>query len=450
MVDLVSVGAVRLRRADYAEHAVTPTGDSGQILISADGHAGADIDGYKPYLERRYHDAFDEWAARYVDPWGEVTGPSRDDEDGFREALGVSAFDVPLNWESENRLATQHRLGVCAEVLFPNTAPPFVPSGAVTVPPPQTREEYEYRWAGVKAHNRWMADFCAEAPGQRAGFAQLFLNDIEAAVAEVYWAKEVGLQGVLLPADHMKGLTNLLSPSLHPLWAACEETALPVHRHTLQPALSPAEGGPGSFWAGMQEVSFYATRGLTHLLTSGTFAKFPGLKFVLTENAAAYKIAELLATLDGVYDEFKSGHLLVKPMLEDAVKLMDRKPSEYFATNCYVAGPLDPINTHQAGVMNLMWGSDIPHSEGTGKYTREAIRITVSTMDVDEIDAFLYKRAAHVYGFDVDQLQTIADGLGFTRSEVRTPLPIDEWPEYPQETFNMVFRHRELGELVPQ
>ena len=33
------------------------------IVISADTHCGADLRGYRPYLESRYHEEFDEWAA---------------------------------------------------------------------------------------------------------------------------------------------------------------------------------------------------------------------------------------------------------------------------------------------------------------------------------------------------------------------------------------------------
>src|SRR5579871_1670924 len=37
-------------------------------VISADCHAGADLYDYRPYLESRYHDEFDAWAATYVHP----------------------------------------------------------------------------------------------------------------------------------------------------------------------------------------------------------------------------------------------------------------------------------------------------------------------------------------------------------------------------------------------
>ena len=41
---------------------------TGQIVISADTHAGADIGGYREYLESRWHDEFDAWAAQYESP----------------------------------------------------------------------------------------------------------------------------------------------------------------------------------------------------------------------------------------------------------------------------------------------------------------------------------------------------------------------------------------------
>ena len=43
--------------------------DHHYVVISSDSHAGADIPDYKPYLEKRWHDDFDVWAANYTNPW---------------------------------------------------------------------------------------------------------------------------------------------------------------------------------------------------------------------------------------------------------------------------------------------------------------------------------------------------------------------------------------------
>ena len=100
---------------------------------------------------------------------------------------------------ASRRIAELEADGVVAEVLFPNTIPPFFPSGNLVAPQPSA-EEYEQRWAGLKAHNRWMVDFCQEAPGRRAGIAQIMLNDVDDAVGEIRWAKDAGLTGgILLP-----------------------------------------------------------------------------------------------------------------------------------------------------------------------------------------------------------------------------------------------------------
>ena len=112
--------------------------------------------------------------------------------------------------------------------------PPFYPrSSLVLQPPAADAGDLEHRWAGLRAHNRWLADFCAAAPGQRAGIAQILLHDIDAAVAEVRWAKDAGLTGgVLLPGAPARHGRGAAVPDVYePLWAVCEELGMPVNHH---------------------------------------------------------------------------------------------------------------------------------------------------------------------------------------------------------------------------
>ena len=74
--------------------------------------------------------------------------------------------------------------GVVGEVIFPNTVPPFFP-GFVLFAAPPTPDDYEHRLAGIRAHNRWLADFCSRFPNRRAGIGQIFLNDIDDAIDDV-------------------------------------------------------------------------------------------------------------------------------------------------------------------------------------------------------------------------------------------------------------------------
>jgi predicted TIM-barrel fold metal-dependent hydrolase len=405
--------------------------NKGQIVISTDGHAGADVWDYKPYLEKQYHEEFDSWARAYKDPWGVVAGASKNNEN-----IGFASFDVPLNWDSKARLALTEDLGLAAEVLFPNTAPPFLPSGAVSAPPPINQREYEYRWAGVRAHNRWMADFCADAPGRRGGFAQVFLNDVDSAIQEVHWAKEAGLMGILLPSDHEVAMIRLYEPQYDPFWAACAETGLPVHRHQVFPSLTVQEAGPAAPWIGMLQVPFFAKRTLAQFLCSGMLERYPTLKVVLTELSDSVALAPYVQELD---DWYRLGLNPGAPgtrgyFIHEAALQLSKSPSEYFRSNCYIAGPLDVVQALDAGLPGVMFGADVPHSEGPGPHTKEAIRVACARLNSEQADDFLFRTAADVYGFDTTLLQGVADRIGLSRDEARTPLTAEQIPSYPDES----------------
>ena len=45
-----------------------PASTDRYTIISADGHCGADLLEYRPYLESRWLDDFDAWATAFVNP----------------------------------------------------------------------------------------------------------------------------------------------------------------------------------------------------------------------------------------------------------------------------------------------------------------------------------------------------------------------------------------------
>ena len=64
----------------------------------------------------------DAWAQSYFDPWADI-----DTESEWK--AGVSSFMSPLNWDSAMRLEALETESIVAEVIFPNTVPPFFPNG---------------------------------------------------------------------------------------------------------------------------------------------------------------------------------------------------------------------------------------------------------------------------------------------------------------------------------
>ena len=389
---------------------MTRLADDRYIVISADGHCGAQMSEYRDYLEKKYLDDFDEWVESYVNP--------------FEDLQGETAY---RNWDSTRRLQELEDDGVVAEVLFPNTVPPFFPSGNLLARAPEPAE-YEQRWAGLRAHNRWLADFCADAPGRRAGMAQVFLNDVDDAVAEVKWAKEHDLFGGILmpgvpPDCHLE---PLYSEVYDPLWAVCEELDMPVNNHS--GAAGPA---PTDHLAGMAvfmvELGWFSHRVFWHMSFGGAFAKHPGLKLVLTEQAAGW-IPNVLSMMDQAYSRFRDPDTAESHFGGEMVKVVTEPPSYYWQRNCYAGAsffrPCEAPLRYDIGVDRIMWGSDFPHTEGTYPYTTEALRHTFAGIVTDEVAAMVGLNAADVYGFDLDLLAPVAAKVGPTVEEVNVPLDV--------------------------
>jgi hypothetical protein len=101
-----------------------------------------------------------------------------------------------------------------------------LPQGQPVRPAPRDAVELEYRWAGLRAHNRWLADFCSLAPERRAGVGQILLGDLDQAIEGVHDRRQAGSarRGVLLPGVAPgSGVPPLYAEHWEPLWAAFAE-----------------------------------------------------------------------------------------------------------------------------------------------------------------------------------------------------------------------------------
>ena len=205
------------------------------IVISADSHCGADLRDYKPYLEKKYHSDFEEWATASEEAAKKqealFSGKGRSTRNVGID--GDPELDADKNFSSERRLKEQQDDGVIGFVLFPNTQPPFAPQAATQFEAPPYSDNFEHRWAGLRAHNRWLKDFVDEAPAQRAGIAQIFLGDVQGSVAEIEWAAENGLRGgILVPgAPPDSPFEPLYSQAYEPIWAAAASNNMTLNHH---------------------------------------------------------------------------------------------------------------------------------------------------------------------------------------------------------------------------
>ncbi len=385
-------------------------------IITADSHAGGSHAAYAEYLDPQYREQFEAWRAKYKNPFRDLGDTRR-----FR------------NWDNEMRNSQQEADGVVAEVIFPNTVPPFFPTFVLFAPPPRP-DEYELRLAGIRAHNRWLADFCAGFPERRAGIGQIFLNDVDDALEDIRWIKDHGLRGgILLPAippdvDWIKPISH---PDYDPVWALCQELEVPVNSHggvgsPSYPML------PSSLLIQMSEITFYSRRPLVWMLLSGVFERFPDLRFVVTESGCAW-MPSLLYQLDSFVKAVQKGAQGELRFGADAAP--PKLPSEYVRRNVWMGVSMPaPSDVAARGVLDpdhFMWGSDYPHDEGTYPFTREHLRQVFSEMPEPEMRKILGGNAASLYGFDLDVLAPLGAQFGPTVDELRVPL--DRLPEHPNE-----------------
>ena len=363
---------------------------------------------YRDYLEPKYLDEFDAWRDRYRNPFKDLTTGTRD-----------------RNWNDERRIAELEDDGVVAEVVFPNTIPPFFPTGAV-VARRRRPEEYELRLAGVRAHNRWLADWCARHPSAGRASARS-----SSTTSTTRWMTSAGATSTGFVAGSSSSPSPTIwrtsthsSPSGYdPLWALCEELGVVVNTHSGGAGMPDYGRHRASSQAWIAEATFFSRRPLTHMLISGAFERFPALRFVVTETGCSW-IPGVLEQLDTFHRQMRTtgriGELRYDP--DDVPPL---SPSEYFARNCWVGvsfpSPAEAMTRHVIGADRFMWGSDYPHDESTYPNTREGLRRAFAGTDPVELQQLLAGNAATVYGFDLDALAPLAARCGPTVEELAVP-----------------------------
>ena len=380
------------------------------LLISADCHAGPLPDQMRSYIDPGYRERFDQWVAdvdglmaRKAEHTGAaIYGEEALDDFSQQDAIVHGGMDGA--WDSKRRLAELEQDGIVAEVIFPGgslqTCSPFG-AGLMTY---QYEQPADVWWEGCRSYNRWLADFCHETPGRRAGVGLIAIDDVEQAVNEVEWLRRHDVfGGIVLPVD-TNGHPYYNHPRYEPLWSVCEDLEMPVHTHS---GWTPNYGNlPGSLGIFLYEIGWYAHRPFHHLIWSGAFERHPKLNFVMTEQGATW-VVPALEQLDSQYE---------LPMFSHMRRELPRKPSEYFASNGYIGAAFldgDAASArYEIGVDKLMWGSDYPHMEGTWPHTEEQLQSALGAVPRDEVIQILGTTAASVYGFDVDKLSKLAAEIG--------------------------------------
>jgi predicted TIM-barrel fold metal-dependent hydrolase len=387
-------------------------------IISVDGHVKASREGYRDYVAERYLETFDEQLKA-------LQASGMPDAGNMNPGIGVE-----VQWDSDLRAERLEAIGVVAEVLFPNGQPfqsnPFDDFARGT--------DLELQEEGRRAYNRWLVDFCNEMPERRRGQMSMDFTDIDQAVKDVYWAREHGLGGIGLPGMN-PGDRFFFDPELDPIWAAIEDTALPVTQHggAGLPAYSPP--GFAMIMMLMAEQGFFCSRSLWMLIAGGVFDRFPGMRVSYIETQLHF-IQTVIEQLDSYLDPTTDWMGFAAMMGRE--RSCGRLPSEYFGTNVFVGvSPFTPMQLSfdrllgkddqrddlpgfHVGVDAVMFGVDYPHYESIYNRSMGEVATLLTAPGVTEADArkILLTNAADALDFDLAALQPHIDRVGFDIDDV--------------------------------
>ncbi len=394
------------------------------ILISADGHAGAPVAEYAPYADADVRDDFDRflgereaWRAERNRSMGLPEGDElvhalfgEEMVDLYTAQEAVSTGGLTGVFDSVRRTAELEQEGIVGEVLFADFQNSNEPPWGAAFPYPDTTPRH--RRAGAVMFNRWLAEFCAELPGRRAGVGIVQPHDIERAVRDVHDLRASGLASVMLPTGDFE-LPPYQDPRYDPLWAACVDTGLPVTFHS---GGIPWQGyGHAAMWVSKFELMWWARRPLWQMIFGGVFERFPDLQVAFTEQGADW-IPAMLERLDEQYSS---------PFERGITEILTKTPTGYWRSNCYVGASFmsraECDVREEIGVDRIMWGADYPHIEGTWPHSLAALREACTGCSAEEIRMMASETAAAVYGFDLDALRPVADAVGPPLDDLVTP-----------------------------
>ena len=391
------------------------------MLISADCHAGPPVDQYGPWVDLAFRDDYAQFVVDRA-AWRARQNRSMDlPEDGelidslfgadmieffkSNDALGIEGSTGV--WDTDRRTADLEAEGIVAEILFPDFQNSNEPPWGAAFPFPDT--DARHRLEGARAYNRWLADFCSRLPGRRGGLAIIQPHDVDAAVADVRWARANGLVGIMLPTGDVE-LPSYHDRRYDPLWAACVDAAMPV---TIHSGGTPWEGyGWEAMWSTKLEFLWWSHRPLWQFIYGAVFERFPTLRLVFTEQGADW-IPGALERLDEQY---------YSPFERAIGDHLSKSPTDYWHSNCYVGASFMSRGEcdirEQIGVPRIMWGADYPHIEGTWPRSLDALREAVNGCSEDEIRAMVGTTAAGVYGFDAAALAPVVERIGPALADV--------------------------------
>jgi predicted TIM-barrel fold metal-dependent hydrolase len=303
------------------------------------------------------------------------------------KAFGLTYKDMRAGaYDPKARLEDMDLDGVDAEVLY------F--GGPVT----QYAADPELRRYVVQRYNDWMLELSKAAPSRLVGLAHIPLVDLEEGMAELKRIAKMGLRGFHVdPFPDERGGKPLWDPAYEPLWALIEETGLPMSFHIVGPRKAnvrevfqnPTPGVKETFIA-IAPISICEV--VSTLTFTGILERHPKLRYVLVECGIGW-IPYFLERMDQTFNKHR---FWTKSVITE-------KPSLYWYRQghaTFIQDLAGIAERHRAGLRNIMWSTDYPHSDSTWPKSREALEEHFKDVPDNERSLIAGGNASALYGLN--------------------------------------------------
>lgn len=362
--------------------------------ISADSHITEPPNCYIDYIDPKYKNTAphmttmdtigDVFVIDGLDtpiPMGLVAAAGKDPADITTD--GVKFGDLwKSGWDAKYRVADQEKDGIAAEFIYPTV-------GMMLCNHP----DFDYKKACFEAYNRWLQEYCSEAPDRLYGLAQVSMRTPEDGVQELKDAHKMGFKGVMMPGN--PAVEDYDSAVYDPVYATAVELDMPLSFHILTGSSDSLAGkvrGPKingflSIIRGCQDV-------MGTFIFGGVFDRFPTLKVVCVEADAGW-VPHYMYRMDHAYKRHR--YWMKAPPLK-------RLPSEYFHDNIYVTFQDDWVAFKMKDMCNvrrLMWANDSPHSDSTWPWSQSMLEEHAKDLSEQERNWICHDNVAELYNLSI-------------------------------------------------
>jgi len=279
------------------------------LVVDTDVHVHESPGKLAPYADMPWRIALENIADR-PETYLDIPSFSPGVSDGSYQAKWPTAHEgARMVWDKDQMRTELNQLDIDLGLLFPDHL--------LKLP---VLTQTDYASAIARAYNRWLVDTWASREDGLLGLIVACTHDPEDAAKEIAkYADHPDVVGVYLPCAGLDPLWG--NPKYHPIFQAAQDYEMPLllHSVTVTHPVFPFNnhGFDTELARHATSHTFSIMANLVDMVTRGTFTRYPGLKFAVSEAGIAW-MPWLMMKLDKEYLERRRD-----------VPFLKEKPSHY-------------------------------------------------------------------------------------------------------------------------